>query len=109
MISWHGLGYLAILVPGITAAVAWILSFFIVNLFPTLNPKTIIAFGIAAGAPIVWHLGNKHHSKPGKTLIDPETHEKYHFEENHRLIGLKLQYWALIIPLYALYYLYFTE
>ena len=56
--------------------------------------------GLTLAAVIIWFVGRKLESRPGRTVIDKETQAEYEIKAKHDLFWIPFKWWA--IPLIAL-------
>lgn len=94
MIIWQGFGFLAGLIP-------------IVLLVLFDMGETKMTYGTEAAlfisAVLVYLVGKKLNSKPGKVLVDPETNEEVEFKNKHTIFWIPMEWFSLAIGALAIY------
>ena len=110
MIIWSGLGFL---VPIITFVLLVLTEYAVETLFADTSyyqahgwPK-LVAF-LIAGA-IVWSIGTYLNRKSGRVLIDKETGQEVILRPKHALFFLKMEYWAPILFVLGIIFLFVQE
>ena len=96
MVIWQGWGILAV----ILAVASLILTQLGIDAvmghgYYTTNSWPKIVAGII-GAVLIGGTGYWLNSKPGKTLIDPETDELIELKQRHNLFWVPMQYWSIV-------------
>lgn len=106
-IVWRGWGILGILIPlGICSLCAAIAGAIGVALggqrpFAGATAAAIVIGGIVSGV-IVWRLGVRLNSAPGRVLIDPRDNSRVVLRRTHSLFWIPLQYWGPISAVLAM-------
>lgn len=101
LIIWRGWGILAILIP--VACFLLVAGIFGIAGKGTAldNPAVGLVVAGVVSAVLVWWLGNKLNSAPGRELIDPKTQERIIIRKSHQLFWIPMQWWAIPIVLFA--------
>ncbi|MFW5431719.1 MAG: hypothetical protein ACKE5M_00555 [Methylophilaceae bacterium] len=88
MIVWQGFGFLAALIP-------------IILLVLFDMGGTEMTYGTEAAliisAIVVYLVGRKLNSKPGKVLVDPETNQEVELKNKHTLFWIPMEWFGLVI------------
>ena len=96
MIIWQGYGVLAVVFAVISLALAqYGIDAAMGQGFYTANSWPKVIAGII-GAISIGGIGYWLNSKPGKTLVDPNTGEQVELKQSHSLFWIPMQYWSVI-------------
>lgn len=102
ILIWQGYGFLAILIPFLMSLVAQLASDSIMEQgFYTGHPLLSVAV-LLASAVVVWVVGNKLNSAPGRVLMDPQTGEQIELKKKHTLFWIPMQWLSAAIAALAL-------
>ncbi|HZE87409.1 MAG TPA: hypothetical protein VE090_04345 [Methylomirabilota bacterium] len=59
-------------------------------------------FAVILASISMWFLGRYLNKRPGRTLIDKKTGHEVVFKKNHTFFFIKVEYWAIIVPILAI-------
>ena len=97
MIVWKGWGILALVIPLIISlSVGSSLDAYYGEGFYK-NSAWAMPLVLGISSILVFIVGSKINSKPGKIVIDPENNERIELKTTHSMFWIPLQYWSLII------------
>ena len=97
MVVWKGWGILALIIPLIIllSVGSTIDSYYGEDFY--INSAWAMPLALGISSIVVFILGYKINSKPGKIVIDPENNERIELKTTHSMFWIPLQYWSLII------------
>ena len=110
MIIWSGLGFLvAVITFGclLLTEFATRAAFHDDHYYQAHGWTKLAAFLVAA--LIVWPLGRYLRAKPARVLVDPATGEQVVFKRNHALFFIPMEYWAPILVVLGMIFLFVKE
>jgi hypothetical protein len=100
------LGILALLIPVLLTFLLEVLAGLLAGLFDAdvdQISSCLWPLGWLIAAGIVWRLGRSLNQRQGRVLIDPTTHEQFVLRSDHSLFFIKMEYWAIIMLVGALF------
>lgn len=101
-IIWKGYGFL---VPFIAVAIIGVVSVVCWNIFP----KTVFlgpCIGCFLAAAAIWVIGKNFNSKTkNRVMVDKATGQEFLFKPDHSLFFIKMQYWAFVVGVIAVFLL----
>ena len=89
MVVWTGYGFLAGLIP----VVVFALTALVMDRGNQTTVDAVIASVISAA--LVWWIGRRLNSAPGRVLVDPKTHERLVLRRRHSLFWIPMEWWAI--------------
>ncbi len=102
MIVWQGAGFAGVLVPIIFVMLG---NYGLDRTFGkgyysshTWAPMAMLI----ASSLVIWWLGKRLESIPGKELIDPQTQEKVILKEKHTIFWMPLHYFSVVLAAFAI-------
>ncbi|HUA07680.1 MAG TPA: hypothetical protein VMA98_00275 [Candidatus Acidoferrales bacterium] len=97
-IIWRGWGFLAVLIPLVLVFVCAVIGAMISPIASAVG----VAVGGAIGAYLVWTLGVKWNSAPGRVLVDPSDGSQVVLRRTHSLFWIPMQWWGPVMGVLAL-------
>lgn len=89
MVVWTGYGFLSGLIPVVVfAATSLVVG---KELHATVG--SIVASVVSAA--LVWGIGRKLNTMPGRELVDPKTGERLVLRRRHTMFWIPMEWWAL--------------
>ena len=101
MIIWSGWGILGILIPG---AMVFVMELIAAAMGQAAGHTWPVALGLLAGAGIVYLISQRL-SRPGRTLIDPQTGQTLVIQRRDSLFFIPLKWIAVIVAVLGLFFL----
>ncbi len=99
MIVWRGWGILVIIIAALfQALVQLVIGMLNIGADGTMTGKIFTMAGFLAAALVIWQLGKYLNRSEGNVYIDKETGEEVIINRQHSLFGIKMEYWAFILP-----------
>jgi hypothetical protein len=99
---WQGYGFLGLLVPFLMSLITQMTSDSLYEKgFYTSHP-IIPAIVLLISSALIWFLGVKLNSEPGKLLIDPKTGQQFEFKKKHTIFWIPMQWFSAVIAAIAL-------
>jgi len=103
MLVWKGWGILALIIPlVISLSVGSALDSYYGEYFYK-NSAWAMPLVLGISSVVVFIVGYKINSKPGKIVIDPENNEQIELKTTHSMFWIPLQYWSVIILAIAIW------
>ena len=102
MIVWKGWGLMALLIPFFCTLFVGTAVDFIYGIHFYRSSDWAMPLVLALSSVIVFYLGYKLNTKPGRIVIDIETNEKIELKSTHSMFWIPLQYWAVLIMAFSL-------
>lgn len=102
MFIWSGLGFLAALIP-VAFFILCAVVFGIAGKDTALdNPMVGLATAALLSSAMVWWLGRKLNTAPGRELIDPNTNQRVILRRRHTMFWIPMEWWSIGIALIAI-------
>ena len=105
MIIWSGFGFLALLIPIVTAM---LVAGPVAAVMPAgylANHGWPTALGVLLGGIVVWVLGTRMNGT-GRLLVDPQTGQQVTIRRKHSLFFIPMQYWGIVAAVIAVFLLF---
>lgn len=102
-VIWRGWGILAVVIPAAICFVCVAIGGALGGASNrALGPALGLVVGGAISAYVVWRLGVRLNSQPGRVLVDPSDGSKVVLRQTHSLFWIPMQWWAPIVGALAL-------
>lgn len=89
MVVWTGYGFLSGLIP----VAVFALTALVVGKDNQPVVGSLIASVVSAG--LVWWIGRKLNTAPGRVLVDPKTSERLVLRRNHTMFWIPMEWWSI--------------
>lgn len=89
MVVWTGFGFLAGLIP----VVVFALTALVMDRGNHTTVDAVIASLVSAG--LVWWIGRKLNTAPGRVLVDPQTNERLVLRRRHSMFWIPMEWWSI--------------
>ena len=100
MIIWRGWGILAAIIPFGMLIITELISEAVSGMvdYYQQNSGWLVLLGLLVSSLILWPLGRRLNDR-SRAYTDRETGQQIAVRPNHQLFFIKMEYWAIILPI----------